>query len=607
MEANRLRAIIIFLLFAAPVFGQSQYQYFVAPNTVTQHTRDTLVGKNYAALMHVAGHDTIDISAGWNTGQPFTFYAIADTAIPLVWGTTITAPAPFVQLDSGVTYKFVFTYQNSSWRLDLDPLWAQHYSAGTFWQYRTKTTVLFGYPGDGNLSWNNTTQISATKIAISHLTDDGLDIHILLSKLTVGNQILIQDQDAAGNFQAWHISGTPTDSSTTGDYWTFPVTLDSSGGTGTTNFANNHPITVITPSTGGGSGTVTSFSTSLAGLSVATATTTPALSGTLAETSGGTNQTSYTTGDMLYASGTNVLSKLPIGSENYYMKSVSGVPSWQPGNSAGTTSTAIIDMSSPASQIVKDTLLGTAQLIHVSSKPSIPQFGYVVRAADIPTNTVATSYMAVLTIGGKNRHTASAVTVNWVACRGMNPATEFAAGSSTSVSATQFWDMSAFFDSKGVSVGDTLSIKIWSSTIDTSDFRYATIYFIPRLISPPSGQFYFYGQTNTSNSVPWDYATVLAGANAGVSYQSISNQPTMFLLDSATSSAFIQPIMTQTMPQLVFMIGTGQYMGFGPSSTLSDVDNISATNAVAILNQLASSNGTARRIRYLRKWTIGIN
>src|SRR3989344_2206979 len=50
--------------------------------------------------------------------------------------------------------------------------------------------------------------------------------------------------------------------------------------------------------------------------------------GTLPETRGGTNQTSYTTGDVLYSSVANVLSKLGIGTGGFVLGSVNGVPGW---------------------------------------------------------------------------------------------------------------------------------------------------------------------------------------------------------------------------------------------------------------------------------------
>lgn len=49
---------------------------------------------------------------------------------------------------------------------------------------------------------------------------------------------------------------------------------------------------------------------------------------TITETHGGTNQTSYTTGDVLYASASNTLSKLPIGSNGNYLTITAGTPAW---------------------------------------------------------------------------------------------------------------------------------------------------------------------------------------------------------------------------------------------------------------------------------------
>ena len=76
---------------------------------------------------------------------------------------------------------------------------------------------------------------------------------------------------------------------------------------------------------------VTSFQTSLSGLTPNTATSgAVTLAGTVGATSGGTSQTSYTTGDLLYASTTNTLSKLAIGTTGYTLTVASGVPTWKP-------------------------------------------------------------------------------------------------------------------------------------------------------------------------------------------------------------------------------------------------------------------------------------
>ena len=48
----------------------------------------------------------------------------------------------------------------------------------------------------------------------------------------------------------------------------------------------------------------------------------------VSEVYGGTNQTSYATGDILYASGANTLSKLTAGTDGYVLTLASGVPTW---------------------------------------------------------------------------------------------------------------------------------------------------------------------------------------------------------------------------------------------------------------------------------------
>jgi hypothetical protein len=124
------------------------------------------------------------------------------------------------------------------------------------------TTITSGYPTDGHLLWNNSTQISATEISVSHLTDNNIDVDLFLALLTPGQRITVQDQNVSANFQTWYITGTPTNTNpgAANSYWNFPVSLVASGGTGTTGFANNHQlflavvsgITGPTGPTGGG-------------------------------------------------------------------------------------------------------------------------------------------------------------------------------------------------------------------------------------------------------------------------------------------------------------------------------------------------------------------
>ncbi len=82
-------------------------------------------------------------------------------------------------------------------------------------------------------------------------------------------------------------------------------------------------------------GTLNAGATTLSSLTLTTA---------LSATNGGTGQSSYTTGDILYASGANTLSKLPIGNAGEVLKIAGGIPSWgtdlsSGGGTGGTWST----------------------------------------------------------------------------------------------------------------------------------------------------------------------------------------------------------------------------------------------------------------------------
>ncbi|HYF10105.1 MAG TPA: hypothetical protein VD967_00680, partial [Candidatus Paceibacterota bacterium] len=66
-----------------------------------------------------------------------------------------------------------------------------------------------------------------------------------------------------------------------------------------------------------------------------TATGTVTFSSGLAATSGGTGQTTFTTGDILYASGANTLAKLAVGSNGQVLKLAGGVPTWAADNTGG--------------------------------------------------------------------------------------------------------------------------------------------------------------------------------------------------------------------------------------------------------------------------------
>jgi hypothetical protein len=64
------------------------------------------------------------------------------------------------------------------------------------------------------------------------------------------------------------------------------------------------------------------------------------VAGTLPTAAGGTALTSYATGDIIYASATNTLSKLAAGTNGYILTLASGVPSWAASTAATTRTTS---------------------------------------------------------------------------------------------------------------------------------------------------------------------------------------------------------------------------------------------------------------------------
>jgi len=104
-------------------------------------------------------------------------------------------------------------------------------------------------------------------------------------------------------------------------------------------------ISQITTAIGGGTVTSVNGSGGSTGLTLTggaiTTSGTLTLGGTLATGSGGVGLTSYTTGDILYASNSTTLAKLAIGSTGQVLKVASGIPSWATDQNSGGTVTSI--------------------------------------------------------------------------------------------------------------------------------------------------------------------------------------------------------------------------------------------------------------------------
>lgn len=72
------------------------------------------------------------------------------------------------------------------------------------------------------------------------------------------------------------------------------------------------------------------------------------ISGTLPVANGGTNITSYTTGDIIYASSSSVLAKLPVGTNGQVLTLSGGLPTWQTGGGGGSGTVTSVSMTVPS-------------------------------------------------------------------------------------------------------------------------------------------------------------------------------------------------------------------------------------------------------------------
>lgn len=92
---------------------------------------------------------------------------------------------------------------------------------------------------------------------------------------------------------------------------------------------------------------------------------TVSLSTPVAATNGGTGSATYTTGDILYSSATNTLSKLGIGSSGQVLTVASGLPSWAAVNANSMTSLASGNLSTSSSGLQFSSISGAYLSLHL--------------------------------------------------------------------------------------------------------------------------------------------------------------------------------------------------------------------------------------------------
>ena len=123
--------------------------------------------------------------------------------------------------------------------------------SSTYYKFKANTTVTVGSPGESRIAYSNTTQINSDTIRVSHLTYDQVDVDIFLSLLVKNNIFVIQKENVSADYQVWRITDTPTNfnANSATSYWSIPVALERSNGTGTTNLANDSEVILAVSST----------------------------------------------------------------------------------------------------------------------------------------------------------------------------------------------------------------------------------------------------------------------------------------------------------------------------------------------------------------------
>jgi hypothetical protein len=176
----------------------------------------------------------------------------------------------------------------------------------------------------------------------------------------------------------------------------------------------------------GGNG-VSTFSAGTTGLTPNTPTSGDVvLAGTLASANGGTGFSTYTTGDLLYASATNTLSKLGAGTNGYILSVVAGVPTWTVAPPSGASISNDTSTASNLYPLFSNTTTGAPTTIYTSNakylyKPSTGELqsqemvstnGLVVNSNSVTNNyTVGTGFNA-MSVGPVTVQSGISVTVS---------------------------------------------------------------------------------------------------------------------------------------------------------------------------------------------------
>tara|TARA_B110000444_G_scaffold261376_1_gene313023 strand:+ start:604 stop:2934 length:2331 start_codon:yes stop_codon:yes gene_type:complete len=199
-------------------------------------------------------------------------------------------------------------------------------------------------------------------------------------------------------------------------------------------------IAQITAAIGGGTVQTVSGASTVSGITLTSDDDTVdpilTLAGTVGPTSGGTGQTVYTVGDMLYAGATTRLDKLGIGSAGQVLKVVSGAPAWAADSNSGGTVTSITPAAdsgtgtaitssgtltlSSSNALITTSIAGTTWKINTTATDNVGTVTSVVAGAGMTqsgTSTVNPTLNVVPAVGGGISVAANSVSVDGTVVR----------------------------------------------------------------------------------------------------------------------------------------------------------------------------------------------
>ena len=134
------------------------------------------------------------------------------------------------------------------------------------------------------------------------------------------------------------------------------------------------------------------------------------VNGTLPVANGGTNLTTYATGDILYASAANTLSKLPVGSNTNVLTLTAGVPAWAAPASSMVYPGAGIPNSSGTAWNTSYSTTGSGTVVALATSPSFttPTLGVASATSVAATGAVSGSVVSATNGLVVNNNTVSA-------------------------------------------------------------------------------------------------------------------------------------------------------------------------------------------------------